>query len=126
MASFLDVDGTLRLVRGESKDLELHVVSVSDGVESDFDLSGAVIYFTVKCHVADDTNTLQKTSALVSEIEIDAIPTTGKATIYLKSSDTTSLAQGSYVFDIVVVSGDDRHVVVGPVPLIVSRGVTQL
>jgi methionine-rich copper-binding protein CopC len=125
-STFLDSAGSLELIQGQSKEYELHVTQTDGDTESDFDLTAATIYLTVKCHLRELNNALQLVSTNVAEIEIDADPLTGKAKIYFSSSATKGLSPGVYVFDIVVVSGTDQHVVVGPSELRILRGVTVL
>lgn len=121
---FLDTESAVEVIQGESKNLELHVTYQEDG--TDFDLTSATIYFTVKCGLPEIEPTLQKVSTDSAQIEVDAIPTTGKATIHILSADTKAMNPGIYVFDVVVVSGADQYVVVGPSTFTVSRGVTRL
>lgn len=124
--SFIDSENSLEFLQGQSKTLELTITQDVDGTEEKFDLTGATIYFTVKCDVRDRDNQLQKTSLVVAEIEVAADPREGTAKIYFVPEDTKGLEPGQYVYDIVVVSGTDQHVVVGPDTLIVKRRVTVL
>lgn len=124
--TFLDSEGSLEIIQGESKDLELHVTTLSGETEEDFDLTGAVIYLTVKCSVKSVENSLQLVSTNTTQIAIDSDPRTGLAEIHFVPSNTQNLAPGTYVFDIVVVSGVNRHYILGPSDFKVVRGVTQL
>lgn len=124
--TFLDSEGSLEITQGESKDLELHVTTLVDEVEEDYDLTGATIYLTVKCTTKSVENTLQLVSTNPAQILIDSDPRTGKATIHFSPGDTNNLSPGAYVFDIVVVSGGERYYILGPSGFTVSRGVTRL
>jgi hypothetical protein len=125
-STFLDSEGSLEITRGESKELELHVTTLVDETEENYDLTGAVIYLTVKCRAKDVENAVQLVSTDSSQIAIDADPRTGKATIHFSPGDTNNLATGTYVFDIVVVSGAERYYILGPSDFTVSHGVTRL
>lgn len=124
--TFLDSEGSLEITQGESKDLELHVTTLVDEVEEDYDLTSATVYLTVKCTTKSVENALQLVSTNPAQILIDSDPRTGKATIHFSPGDTNNLSPGTYVFDIVVVSGGERYYILGPSDFTVSRGVTRL
>jgi len=112
----------LQLVRGASKTLELTVL---DEAGDAFDLSGCTLWFTVKKAAADQQPVVQKKSDDVAEIQIvDARE--GRADIYLLPADTFSLPAREYVFDVWVVSGADRYIVVGPAALELQDSVTRI
>lgn len=85
----------LVVFRGESKTLRLEVTQSSVAV----DLTGAVVYFTVKQGVSDRDPLFQKTSTEPTQIEITN-PRAGVANILLTPVDTANLDAGDYIYDV--------------------------
>lgn len=129
--SFLQASpNALQMVRGTSKTIEL---TVSDENGDAFDLTSAVVWFTVKKRITDETVLIQKRSTIVSEVAItDA--RAGQAEIYLVPGDTFKLDTREYVFDIwVIIPGDEdlglleaRYLVVGPSAFELQASVTRI
>jgi len=89
-----------------------------------YDLTGATLYFTVKCDVKSLQNALQKTSLPAGGIVIAADPRDGYADIALTTADTQALDPGKYVFDIVLVTvSGERFLITGPSTMRVLQGV---
>jgi len=113
----------LVLVRGTSKTIELTVLN--DAGEA-FDLTSAVLWFTVKKFISDETFVVQKRSTDVTEIAITSARE-GKASIYMLPADTFNLAVREYTFDIwVVTTLGARYLVVGPSTLDLQDSVTRI
>lgn len=126
-SSIVGSENEIEIYRGTSKNFEL---TVCDDSGDPVNLTGARIIATVKCDVYDDKISIQKDSQVgPAEIEIltQSGDTLGQALIKFVPSDTQTLDPGEYVFDVwVVLSSGARHIVVGPDPFIIKRGVTVL
>lgn len=119
--SFLGVANSMDVYRGLTSKFLLTLTQ--DGEK--YDLTGATVYFTVKCSVADIANRLQKTS-VSNGITIATDPRDGTAELLLSAADTQTLDPGAYVFDIVVVTaGGERFLVLGPGTLSVKQSVSR-
>ena len=122
-SSMLDSETALEVIHGETKELELTVV---DSAGAKFDLTGALLYLTVKCKVSDTNNVLQLTSTPVAGIVIATDPRDGTATITFSAAQTAK-TPGTYVYDIwLQESGGERHPIIGPEKFKIVRGVTRL
>ena len=97
----------IELYKGQSKDLEIAIVSetVESGVSSTQaqNLTGATVYFTVRSRPGEPSAMITKSSADPSQISIPSPATAGKAILYIEPSDTAHLNAGMYVFDVWVV-----------------------
>lgn len=126
-SSIVASENEVEIVRGTSKNFEL---LVSDENGDPVDLTGARVISTVRCELGDDKVSIQKDSsvgATQAEILTQSGDTLGKALIKFSPSDTQNLDPGEYVFDVwVILSSGARHIVVGPSPFIIKRGVTVL
>ena len=126
-ASIVATANEIVIVRGTSKNFEL---MVSDDAGAPVNLTAARVIATIKCDLYDDKISIQKDSdAGSAEVEIlsQEGSTLGKAMLKFSPSDTQTLDAGEYVFDVwVVLSSGARHIVVGPGPFIITRGVTVL
>jgi len=126
-SSIVGTENEIEIVRGTSKNFEL---SVCDDAGAFVDLTGARLIATVKCDLREDRISIQKDSQVgPAEIEIytQTGDTLGKALIKFAPSDTQNLDPGEYIFDVwVILSSGARHIVVGPDPFIIERGVTVL
>jgi len=112
----------LQMVRGTSKTIELEV---SDENGDAFDLTTAVVWFTVKKRISDEIAIIQKRSSNATEVVItDA--RAGQAEIYLVPGDTFALDVREYVFDIWVVKGSKRYLVTGPATFELQNSVTRI
>lgn len=122
--SILGPENEIEIYRGASKTFELHV---TDAEETDVDLTGARVIFSVKCDLSDAAPLIQKDSnAGAGEVDINH-PKEGKAEIKLVPSDTQNMDVGEYVFDVwVVLASGTRSPVVAPSPFKVVAGVTVL
>lgn len=121
--SFFLPEGTIDVVQGAS---ELVDVTVSKSNGDPQDLTGAILYFTVKIKASDQYPVIQKISTDSTQIEIPN-PTDGKAKVYLRSSDTAGLLPRRYVYDIWVSLEDGTRYVVVPTNILeVKPGVTTL
>lgn len=122
--NYLVPENRIEIIRGSTKNYELHVVDEED---EDVNLTGARVLMTVKCEETDTDQLIQKDSDDgVAEVDINK-PLEGKALIKLGPSDTQTLDVGEYIFDVwVVLASGARHPVVLPSPFIVVAGVTVL
>jgi len=117
--SFLGAANSVDVYRGLTAKFLLTVTQ--DGAK--YNLTGATIFFTVKCDLGAD-NKLQKKTG--SGITLAADPRDGTATIVLSADDTQSLDAGAYVFDAVVqTAGGERFLVAGPGTLTVKQSATR-
>jgi hypothetical protein len=123
MSSNILADNAITIYRGSSKTYLLTVTDEDGEIQN---LTGASIYFTVKCDVKDSLAKIQKSSAQATEIEIHA-PTEGKAKIYLGPTDTQNMDPGKYVFDVwVQLASGKRYPVIKPSTFKVEHAVTVL
>ena len=121
--SILGPENEITIIQGTSKTFRLHV---TDAEETDVDLTGAVIYLTIKCDLDDPAPTIQKISTDVAQIDIDE-PREGQALIFFVPADTQNLDSGEYIYDVLVIDATGgRHVVIGPDPFFVTRGATRV
>ena len=118
--SILSPENTVSVIRGASKTLEL---TVKDEEGEVADLTGATIYFSVKKRALDEFYLIQKSSLDIAEIEIPN-PTDGVAHIFLLPADTRGLDVRKYTYDIWVILGGERSVVIVPSVFEVLAGVT--
>jgi hypothetical protein len=126
MASMLEGENTIEIVKGTTKTVSLSVV---DGAGAIVDLTGARVILTVKCKITDTNPTLQKDSAVVVVPPQAAVtePLAGKAEFYFVPADTANLTDGRYIFDVwVILAGGERYVVAGPGAFIVTSSVLVL
>jgi hypothetical protein len=123
MARILNTENSIEMFRGTSKTFDLSVV---DDSGLPVDLTGAVLYFTVKERIDDPLPLVQKKSSDALQIDIYD-PRAGKARIYLEPGDTQNLALKPRFFDVwaVLVSGR-RYVVIPPSDFILQPTVTVL
>lgn len=114
----------LRIVRGETKTLQL---TVSDESGDPVDLTDGRVVFGVKRRVDDVGLILSKDSEKgVDEVELDD-PRRGRAQIKLLAADTRRLDAKDYVYDVwVVLTSGARHPVIPPSVLEVVSGVVQI
>lgn len=92
------VKGTsLKMTRGDSEQLTVYRED-SSGTQIDFE-TGDTVYFTVKTSIDTEVKTLQKTVTSFTD---------GKAIVNIAPEDTSSLAYGTYCYDVQVTeaSGD--------------------
>jgi len=126
--SILHESDALTVIRGESKTLRLEVTEEDrTGAEVPTDITGAVIYLTVKVLAVDNKALIHKSSTEVTEIEITN-PLSGVAFIYLLPEDTFYLDPGDYVFDVWVryTSTEKRFPVVRNSTFRVVSGVSRI
>jgi hypothetical protein len=125
--SILGPENQIEIVRGTSKNFEL---LVCDEHGDPVDLTGSRVIATVKCDIEDINPSIMKDSNVgAAEVEIltQSGDDLGKALIKFVPSDTQTLDPGEYIFDVwVVLTSGARHIVVGPNPFIIKRGVTVL
>lgn len=112
----------VQIVRGSSKTFELTVLDV-DGAA--VNLTGARVLMSVKRAVTDARPVIQKDSAVgIAQVAI-TVPLAGRAEIYLEPSDTQTLDDREYVFDVwVVLASGKRYPVIAPSVLVVAPSVT--
>lgn len=126
-SSITGSENEVEIIRGTSKNFEL---LVCDDHGDPVDLTGSRIIATVKCDIETERISIQKDSQVgPAEIEIltQSGDTLGQALIKFAPSDTQNLDPGEYIFDVwVILSSGARHIVVGPDPFIIKRGVTVL
>lgn len=123
---------TLEVYKGQSENLEISIVSDGEDpncrckpCEVPQDLTGAVIYFTVRSAIGDPEALISKSSTNALEIQIGAPPTDGIATIYLNPEDTSLLKAMTYYFDVwVKLPGNKRYPVIEPSEFIVKEALT--
>lgn len=90
----------LTVIRGENKTLRLEVTKDDDtGREVPVDITGTVVYFTVKERAGDKHVVIQKTSETVAQATITNARG-GVAEIYLVPQDTALLDTRDYVYDV--------------------------
>lgn len=127
MTSMLLAANSVSIYKGSSKTLCL---TVNNGTGCDsgtgpVNLTGATIYFTVKCREGDPSPIISKSSNVVGQIVITE-PRAGKAKIYLTPLDT-NLDPGQYKFDVwVVLSSGKRYPVVTPSIIEILPAVTEI
>ena len=120
--SLTDPKNTIVVAQGASKTLAL---TVFDSTGNPVDLTGAVIYMTVRDSLEADFVRIRKTSTSPAEIQIPE-PRNGSAKIFILPSDTETLDYGDYVYDIWVETGTGDRVPVVPVSIFrVERAVTR-
>ena len=119
--SLMYPENAIEIIRGSSKTLAL---TVTDELGAPVDLTGGRILFSVKHTVQDDQPLVQKSSDLLTQVEITT-PREGKAKIYLQPMDTQNLDPIEYTFDVwAVLSNGKRYPVVLPSIFRVKPGVT--
>jgi len=112
----------IRVARGENKTINLTVTEKKIPV----DITNHTITFTVKSGPTEAANLIQKTTALITEIDI-VDPTIGRADIFLVPADTVSIVHGDYVYDIwIEPPSADRFQIVPVSKFLVRDRVTQL
>lgn len=120
-AGLLQEENAVSIVRGASRTFVLTVTDTNDKV---VDLTGAVIYFTVKERVDDRSPVIFKSSVNPSDILITN-PKGGVAEIYLNPADTKDKEAKEYVFDVwAALSSGKRYPVVDPSTFEIRPGVT--
>lgn len=114
---------TIEVFKGQSKTWLLTLKEDPGGGPAN--LTGAKLYFTVRKNISDATATFEKTSDVITEIEILVPEIDGKANVFLSPSDTNNLAVGDYVYDMwVELSSGTRHPIIDPSPFIIKTPVT--
>lgn len=101
-------ENALSVVRGSSRTLTLMVTDPANNGAA-LNITGAMIYFTVKKRLTDALPLIQKTGILAQEIDLIE-PRAGHAEIYLVPADTQHLDPGLYVFDVWVILANGKHV----------------
>lgn len=121
--SLFDPASTILVAKGETKILKLTVTQEDN---SPLDLTGAVLYMTVKRFQEDATIIFTKRSTDPLQIAITR-PRHGEAEIYILSGDTRGLSAVDYVYDIwVVLTGDRRYPVILPGLLTITQPITTI
>jgi len=118
----MDAPNVLSITRGSSVVLQL---AVTDPEGTPFDLTGAVVWFTAKRMVQDTNPIIQKRSTFADQVVITDMRQ-GKVEIYLRPADTFDLCVGKVIFDVWVVRGADRWMVVRPTELRLLPSVTRI
>jgi len=123
---------SIDIYQGESQDLDLSIVQevkdVNDVlVEEPVDLTGSVIYFSVRTKASSPDLLISKISSNILDVEIPSPLTDGLAIIHLASDDTKNMAAGEYVFDVwIVLSSGKKVPVVEVSEFLVKEAVTKL
>ena len=113
----------VQIIRGTSKTL---VVTTTDSKGKPIDLTGARVIMTVKGRVEDTQNVFQKTTDVLTQVEVTD-PKAGIAQIYISPSDTQTQEIKTYVFDVwVVLTSGKRYAAVPPSLFDIQPGVTIL
>lgn len=106
-----------QIARGDSDCLEIDITD--DDTDLPIDITGAVIYFTVK----KSSNESDSEAIIYKEIteHIDAI--NGKSELMLLSSDT-NMESGRYLYDLIIVfqAGERKHLI-PPSPFIITTSI---
>lgn len=90
----------LTVIRGENKTLRLEVTKDdANGREVPVDITGTIVYFTVKERAGDRSVIIQKTSEAAAEATITNARG-GVAEIYLVPQDTAFLDTKDYIYDV--------------------------
>lgn len=119
MGLLLGAANVLELYGGTSKTLR---VRVQDALGAVYDLAGSELVFTVKRACKGNTVLLQKRTSVVGEGAIVSA-VDGVAEIYLRPADTEGWWQGEYLFDMWLLRGSDRYVLIGPTAMQVKSTV---
>ncbi len=95
----------LEVYRGQSRDVELITTAPVVDVDGNpkavpFDLTGCILYFTVKLTGNSSKTLISKNSTDSSQILIETPAKLGKAIIYLLPADTKYLEPDKYQFDV--------------------------
>ncbi len=90
-------------IRGDSRVLNIQVYE-SDGV-TPFNLTGCEIFFTLNASSTPTDDGTDATAAIKKSTSSFSSPTSGLATITLLNTDTQSLVQGTYYYDIQLKDG---------------------
>jgi len=130
MSSLLLPDNAIEVIRGETKTLRLTVQQKDPTGEKQWipvDLTGAVVYMTVKKEAEHREYLFQKKSTVPAEAQITN-ERGGVAEIYLTAEDTANLDTTDYVFDVWVhyTATGKRYPVVKPSVLRLVPGVTRI
>lgn len=103
----------VQLYRSTNRTIEL---AVEDSTGRPYDLTGGVLYFTVKKKESDSSASFAlDTADPVKGAIVEA--KAGLVEFYVIPSNTSGLAVGTYVYDVHLVQGGKRYVVVAPSPL---------
>lgn len=120
----------IEVYKGASKEIELEIKKPDEDVdgnsiESDFDLTGCTLYFSVRKSLNDPRSLIGKTSDDSDQIEILEPLVEGGAIIYLDYTDTNLMEPGKYFFDVWVKKPDGkRFPVIEPSEFVILPAVT--
>ncbi|MEI8390459.1 MAG: hypothetical protein WCG23_11320 [bacterium] len=109
-----------QIARGDTDYLEIEVVN--EDTDSPVDITGAVIYFTVKKSSSES----DAEALIFQEITAHTDSINGKSRLDILSSDT-DLPIGRYLYDLVIVfpAGDRKHLI-SPSPFIITSTVKEV
>ncbi len=114
---------TIEVFKGQSKTWLLSVKEDPGGGPAD--LTGAKLYFTVRKTLDAVAAVIEKTSDVITEIEILAPEIDGQARVFLSPSDTNNLTIGDYVYDMwLELASGRRYPIIDPSPFIIKQPVT--
>jgi len=113
-------DFNWQIARGDTDFLEIEVIN--EDTEAPVDITGAVIYFTVKKSSSES----DLEALIYKEISGHTDSINGKSRLDILSTDT-DLPIGRYLYDLVIVfpQGDRKHLI-SPSPFIITSTVKEV
>lgn len=121
----LPVAQPIKGIRGAYRVFRTTVTDVDTGARKD--ITGATVEFQVRtaAGVADPPLISKAVGAGITILDQANAATKGQADIVLAAADTSALAAGTYSYDLVIIVGGERRVLVPPSPFVLKEAGNQ-